>query len=128
MDEKLSVINKTKSKLPDLPFSLLKEAILGKNYCLSVAFIGEKDSRIINKRYRRKNKPANILSFLLHKDEGEIIICPAAARREAKNFGKTFGQFLRILVIHGMLHLKGFDHDERMEKLENLYCKKFNLE
>lgn len=125
MEEKFSVINKTKGKFPDLPFLLLKNDILGKNYSLSIAFIEEKESRAINKKYRKKNKPTNILSFLLHKNEGEIVMCPTVIKKEAKNFGKTFSQFLGFLVIHGMLHLKGIDHSQRMEKLENFYCKKF---
>lgn len=127
MEEKLSVINKTKGKLPDLPFLLFKNDILGKNYSLSIAFIEEKESRAINKKYRRKNKPTNILSFPLHKNEGEIVMCPTVIKKEAKNFGKTFSQLLGFLVIHGMLHLKGLEHNAKMEKLENLYCEKFKI-
>lgn len=127
MDEKFSITNKTKDKLPDLPFLFLKNDILGKDYSLSVAFIKEKESRTINKKYREKNKPTNILSFLLHKDEGEIVMCPTLIKKEAKNFGKTFSQFLGFLIIHGMLHLKGLEHGEKMDELEILYCKKFGI-
>lgn len=127
MDEKFSIITKTKGKLPDLPFLLLKNDILGKNYSLSIAFIEEKESKIINKKYRRKNKPTNILSFNLHKNLGEIILCPTMIEREAESFSKTFRQFLGFLVIHGMLHLKGLEHSSTMEKMENFYCKKFKI-
>ena len=125
MEEKFSIINKTKSKLPDLPFLRIKNDILGKKYSLSLAFVDEKESKTINNEYRKKNKPTNILSFLLHKNEGEIIICPAVVKKEAKNFEKTFPEFLGFLVIHGMLHLKGFEHSSTMEKLENKYDQKY---
>ncbi|MFA6257860.1 MAG: rRNA maturation RNase YbeY [Candidatus Paceibacterota bacterium] len=125
MEEKFSLINKTKGKLPRLPFVLLKEDILGKKYSLSIAFVSKKESQKINKKYRNKNKPTNILSFLLSKKEGEIILCPDIIKKEAKNFERTFSQFLGFLVIHGMLHLKGLEHSSTMELLEEKYDKKY---
>lgn len=125
MSEKLSVLNKTSAKLPRIPFSLLKNEILGKNYSLSVAFVQEKESQAINKKYRQKNKPTNILSFNLSKTEGEIILCPTVIKKEAKNFSKTFPQFLGFLVIHGMLHLKGMEHSSTMEQVEEKYDQKY---
>ncbi|MDD5721273.1 MAG: rRNA maturation RNase YbeY [Candidatus Pacebacteria bacterium] len=121
MEENFSLINKTKGKLPRLPFVLLKEDILGKKYSLSIACVDEKTSKEINKKYRNKNKPTNILSFLLSKNEGEIILCPAVIKKEAKNFNKTFSDFLGFLVIHGMLHLKGYEHGSKMEEMEEKY-------
>lgn len=123
MEEKLSIINKTKGKLPHLPFLDIKNKILGKKYSLSIAFLDEKESKILNKKYRDKNKPTNILSFLLHKNTGEIILCPAVIKKEAKikKFNKTFPELLVFLIIHGMLHLKGLNHGEKMEKLEEKY-------
>ena len=125
MQEKFSIINKTRGTLPRLPFLDIKNDILGKNYSLSMAFVDEKESRTINKEYRKKDKPTNILSFLLHKNEGEIILCPSVVKKEAENFDRTFRQFLGFLVIHGMLHLKGHEHSSTMEKAEAKYDKKY---
>lgn len=125
MEENFSIINKTKSKLPGLPILHIKNEILGKNYSLSLAFISEKESRILNKKYRRKNKPANILSFPLQKNNGEIILCPSVIKKEAVNFEKSFAGFVGFLVIHGMLHLKGLEHSSTMEKREEKYDKKY---
>ena len=125
MQEKLSIINKTKARLPRLPFLDIKNDILGKNYSLSLAFVDEKTSQKINKEYRGKDRPTNILSFLLHKNEGEILICPPVVRREAKNFERNFSQFMGFLVIHGMFHLKGHEHSSTMERLEEKYDKKY---
>jgi probable rRNA maturation factor len=104
---------------------IIKNDILGKDYSLSVARVDEKTSKEINKKYRNKNKPTNILSFPLKKDMGEIILCPAVIKREAKNFGRTFDQFLGFLVIHGMLHLKGYEHSSTMNTAEKKYDKKY---
>lgn len=125
MQESFSIINTTKGKLPSLPFVKIKEDILGKKYSLSIAFVDEKKSREINKEYRNKDNSTNILSFLLHKNEGEIIICPPVVKREAKSFERNFSQFLGFLVIHGMLHLKGHEHSSTMERLEEKYDKKY---
>ncbi len=125
MLETLSIINKTKGKLPRLPFVLLKNDILGKNYMLSVAFVDEKTSRSLNNSYRGKDKSTNVLSFSLRKGEGELVLCPVVIKREAKNFDRTFEEFLGFLVIHGMLHLKGHLHSSTMEKAEEKYDKKY---
>lgn len=127
MEENFSIINKTKSKFPCSPFLKIKNDILGKKYSLSIAFIGEKKSREINKEYRKKDEATNILSFALRKDVGELVLCKTVIKKEAKNFNKTFEGWLGFLVIHGMLHLKGLEHSKKMEKLEDFYCKKFKL-
>ncbi len=98
---------------------LLRKNILGKKYSLSVAFVDEEKSRAINKKYRRKNKPTNVLSFAFSKESGELVLCKKVIQKEAKNLGKTSSDWLTFLIIHGMLHLKGLDHGEAMEKLEN---------
>lgn len=107
-------------------FSIIKNDILGKEYELSIALVSEKKSSELNRRYRHKNKPTNILSFALTKQSGEIILCPAVIRREAKNFSKTFSQFLGFLVIHGMLHLEGMEHSSRMDTKQDFYFTKYD--
>lgn len=124
-EENFSLINKTKGKLPSLPFVKLKDDILGKKYFLSVAYVNENISKRLNKTYRGKDKSTNVLSFRLHKNEGELVLCPAVIKREAKDFDKTFEKFLGFLVIHGMLHLKGMDHSVTMERQEKKYDQKY---
>jgi len=102
-------------------YTKLKNEILGKKYSLSIAFVDEKTSQTINKKYRNKNKMTTILSFALRKNFGEIVLCEPIIKREAKNFNKTLPEFLRFLVIHGMLHLKGYKHGKKMEIAEKKY-------
>jgi probable rRNA maturation factor len=106
-------------------FSIIKNDILGKKYSLSIAYVDEKKSRELNKKYRGKNKPTNILSFPLRKNMGEIILCPVVIKKEAKKFNKSFSRFLGFLVIHGMLHLEGMEHSSRMERAEEKYDQKY---
>jgi ssRNA-specific RNase YbeY (16S rRNA maturation enzyme) len=59
----ISVVRKTKGKLPSLPFVDMAHAILGKKFELSLVFIGDTESRFLNNTYRQKDYPTNVLSF-----------------------------------------------------------------
>lgn len=80
---------------------------------LSVVFVSGESSKKLNCRYRRKNKPTNVLSFAsqVSGELGDIIICPSIAKREALTAGKSFSAQINYLFIHGLLHLLGFDHN-----------------
>ena len=62
---------------------------------------------------RSKRRPASVFSSSADSDTslGDIAIAPAVARRNAKNFGRTLPAELKILILHGVLHLLGFDHE-----------------
>jgi probable rRNA maturation factor len=122
-----SITNTTKGKLSRLPFSDMKDYSLGKKYNLSLVFIGEKKSRYLNKKYRGKDKSTNILSFPISKNEGEIFITPSVAKWECKSFERKLDNFIAFLFIHGLMHLKGFDHGSTMEKAEAKLRKKFSV-
>src|SRR5258708_21656535 len=107
-------------------FDEIKNDILGKDYSLSIAFIPSKKSEEINKKYRKKDKPTNVLSFAFSPDEGELLLCKSVMRSELKKFGLTYEELEIYLVIHGMLHLKGMEHSSRMDKAEKFYCEKYD--
>ena len=125
MQENFSVVNKTKGKLPSLPFVTIKNDILGKKYNLSLVFIGPTRSRAFNKQYRNKNIPTNILSFPYSKKDGEILITPSVVKKQFKKFNRNYNQMIGFLVIHGCLHLKGMEHSSTMEKAEKKYDQKY---
>lgn len=125
--ESFSITNKTKSTLPRVPFGKIKETALGKNYVLSLVFIGERRSRTLNRSYRDKDKSTNILSFTLDKNEGEIFITLQKAKREAKQFERKFDNFIAFLFIHGLMHLKGMEHGSTMEEAEMKLRKQFHI-
>ncbi len=120
------VKSKTKDKLPRLPFLSIKNEVLGKDYQLSIAFVSPETQKKINFSYRKKNENTNILSFSLSVSSGEILINLDKAKEEAEFFGMTFLSFLKFLLIHGMLHLKGFEHSSTMEREEEKYLKIFS--
>jgi probable rRNA maturation factor len=79
-----------------------------------------------NRQYRGKRGPTDVLSFRAADQNrtgpkpqknswslylGDVAIAPAIARRNARRFSRTLGQEMRILILHGMLHLLGYDHE-----------------
>ncbi len=64
----------------------------------------------LNRRFRRKNKPTDVLSFP-RPSGGDIAISAQIARENAQRYGHSLADELQILVLHGMLHLAGYDHE-----------------
>ncbi len=127
MSEQNFSISSTISKYPNFPYLEIKEAILGKKYLLSLAFIGTKRAQKLNVDYRKKTYVPNVLSFPLDAEQGEIFICPEIAYPEAKDFNLTKDGYIAFLFMHGLLHLKGHDHGDTMESLERRYMKKYSI-
>lgn len=125
--ENFSITNTTKGKLPSLPFVSMKEAILGQRYDLSLAIIGDVKARQLNKKYRSKKYTPNILSFPLSKNSGEMFINLNTAKKQAPDFERTYKNYIAFLFIHGLVHLKGFTHGGRMERVEAKFRKKFGI-
>ncbi len=122
-----SITQKGNGRLPSLPFARIKDVVLGKRYSLSLAFVPPRESRKLNREYRGKDKPANVLSFPLAKNEGEIVMCMSEAKRQAPEYALSERSFVALLFIHGLFHLKGFRHGSRMEAKEEAARKKFGL-
>ena len=117
--------NKTKGKLPSLPFVAMKDKICGKDFELSVVCVSPSESRKLNKKWRGKDYPTNILSFPLSDTSGEIVLQLEKIKEDAPLFDMDYPNFLKFLVIHGLLHLKGFEHGSTMEREEKKYLKIF---
>jgi probable rRNA maturation factor len=124
--EFFTILNKTKGKLPRLPFVSVKNKILGEKYELSLTILEAKEQRKINRIYRGIDETTNILSFVLSKKSGEITLDPVKIKKDAILFNMTYDQFLIFLFIHGCLHLKGLAHGSKMELQEDRYFKIFN--
>ena len=119
--------NNSGEKLPRVPFRDIAAFALPKDYVLSIVFVDHKLSKKLNNTYRKKNKPTNILSFPLEKNEGEIFIDVKIVREEAKTLHEKESAYLAYVFIHGVTHLKGFDHGSRMEAEEAKIRRKFKL-
>lgn len=123
----VAVVSLVKGKLPRLPFTAMKTRILGPRYALSLAFVPPRLSRTLNRKYRQKDAPTDILSFPLGPAAGEILIDLATARREAEKFSRRGARFIGFLFIHGLLHLKGRRHGSTMEREEAKFRKIFGV-
>jgi probable rRNA maturation factor len=112
---------------------------------LNICFVNDHEIAQLNRKYRGKPKPTDVLSFPQNGNGnsakrfteipgtnflGEIAISPQAARRNAKQFGRTLNEELRILMLHGVLHLMGYDHETdhgEMERIEMRLRRKLGL-
>lgn len=124
----VEITNNTKGKLPSLPFDMIRDKILGKNYELSIAIVGDKVSKDLNFKYRNINKPTNVLSFNVTENSGELIFNLKKVIADAPKFDMNFKNFFGFLVIHGTLHLKGYEHSDIMDKLEKKWTNYFNYD
>ncbi len=122
-----NLVNTTKAKLPSLAFASMKDAVLGKGYDLSVVIVNKEKIQELNKIHRDIDKPTDILSFPLSENSGEIYINIPLTKIEAKKFERKYENFLGFLFIHGLVHLKGFDHGSTMESIEIQFRKKFGI-
>ena len=81
---------------------------------ISVTFLGPRAMRTLNRRHKRHDEPTDVLSFPLPQPgravAGDIYICPAVARAQAKRLDIPVRQELARLVVHGTLHALGYDH------------------
>jgi probable rRNA maturation factor len=96
---------------------------------ISIAFIGDKRMREINKAYRGFDKTTDVLSF---EDLNEVIINIKQIKRQAKEFKKTFQSELDFILVHGLLHLVGFRDDSEKDRLKMIslgdkFLSNFNL-
>ena len=104
------------------------------NAVVSVVLANNNFVQNLNKQYRGKDKPTNVLSFENEPPlAGDIVVAYGVTRDEAKAQGKTFAAHLAHLLTHGALHLQGYDHlnnkdAEKMERLEINLMKKLGYD
>ena len=103
---------------------------------VSINLVGEKRIQELNKKYRNEDKLTDVLSFPLNekleienwklkidKDVGDIFVCLSIAKKDAKREDVSIERKLAQLIVHGFLHLQGYDHENSIaeeKKMENL--------
>lgn len=115
------------------------------DYALSIVIVDNAQSQLLNHTYRQKDKPTNVLSFvsdlpdnivqaLDHTPLGDLVICLPVVLQEAQAQQKSVQAHLSHLVVHGILHLLGYDHElgeqeaNEMEQLEIEILSKLGIE
>ncbi len=105
--------------LPEAQVRRLVAGVLrgeGRKAQLSVSFVGAATMRALNHEHKGKDRPTDVLAFTLPQPGrevvGDIYVCPAVAREQARRIGVPPRQELARLVVHGVLHVLGHDHPE----------------
>lgn len=108
----------------------LKQAEMG------IRITNEQESEQLNATYRDKYKPTNVLAFSLKEGQshylGDLVLCAAVVKQEAKEQHKSLAMHFSHMIVHGTLHLLGFDHQKKadvveMESLEVQFLKKLGF-
>src|SRR6185436_10109289 len=89
---------------------------------VTIRLIGQRESKSLNSRFRGKQKPTNVLSFPFEPPPGtrsnllgDVVICANVVRREAREQGKDERAHWAHMVVHGIMHLRGYDHESSEE-------------
>ena len=109
---------------------------------VSIIFVSAKRIQDLNKKYRKEDKVTDVLCFSQNSivsdffhlpkecfELGEIIVCLTKVKKNAKEFKSSFGKELKWVIIHGILHILGYDHEksekqaQRMREKEKYYLK-----
>ena len=105
--------------------SALSDEVRGE---LTLRVVGESESAELNSRYRGKRGPTNVLSFKAEPPPpaagetgevlpfGDVVICAEVVEREAREQGKRPAAHWAHMVVHGALHLQGYDHENRRDR------------
>lgn len=124
----------TKGEIIDPYLELLnKAAITTGEYCdapdnceVSISFMDADDIRTLNRDYRGKDEATDVLSFPVSEalamgpsiSLGDVVICMEIAKQQAKEYGHSLERELAFLVVHGLLHLLGYDHETPEDEAE----------
>lgn len=145
MSSKVSVLNRQdrvpvdRRKIGAAARRILKS--LGyEGYELTVVLVDDREMTRLNRRYFRRNRPTNVLSFPMMDETpaslhsrvlGDVVISADTARRDAEEVGQKAEEEILFLLIHGILHLAGYDHlgsrkeQKRMEEKEKEFSSFF---
>lgn len=103
---------------------------------LSILFMDDEDITELNRDYRKKDRPTDVLSFPMREGEfgdlnpdllGDVVISLDTAKRQAEERGETLEEEINLLLIHGILHLLGFDHEKNAAEAKRMQAKEKEL-
>jgi len=122
----IEVNNLTRTRVPLSGMrAIAKKVLMGENRekaTVSIACVGTTRMRQLNKQYRKKDHPTDVLAFAGDFGAvGEVVLCPVIIQENARRNDVSFQQELTLVLIHGLLHLLGYDHEtseKRAKKME----------
>lgn len=133
----LEIINQQrKVKISPETFELFAEKAVGAipeaaGRSLTVAFVSDRKMRELNRMFRHKNSTTDVLSFPYERDEfetgednlGDVVISLEQAQRQASENELNFETEIKQLILHGILHLCGYDHEQDTGEMNRLELK-----
>lgn len=96
---------------------------------LSILIVDDPQIAILNKKYLRRNGPTNVIAFPMRTDQfsninpellGDVVISIETAEKEGKNIGINMEERFTQLLVHGILHLLGYDHEKSEQEAEKM--------
>lgn len=101
----------------------------------TIRFVAAREGRKLNRDFRGKDYATNVLSFVYDTEpvSGDLVVCLPVVKREAKEQKKPFKAHLAHMIVHGMLHLQGYDHEtgqddaDIMEQRERAILARFRI-
>ena len=130
--KKIAIENSLLERMKQIGILTLSIAGATKNYEVSVLICDDKFIQTINKQYRKVDRPTDVLSFALFEDEdgdeplyfskydkiilGDILISAERAKEQSKDFCHSFFREICYLLVHGILHLLGYNHEADSDK------------
>ena len=128
----IEINNISKTNLNKKIFSTVAKKVLsGENRGtenISLVFLKKEEIKKINKKFRKKDKPTDVLAFELSEPFltgkqgllGEILICPEVVSENAEKYGNTLKAEMMKVFVHGILHLLGYDHEKSLQQAKEM--------
>ncbi|OQW49365.1 MAG: hypothetical protein A4S09_12085 [Proteobacteria bacterium SG_bin7] len=128
----IEIANTTKLKIPNkkiFEWMAFFEKKISKIYrenkekTLTIVFVSPRRIKHLNKMYRKKNQPTDVLSFqgTYPQHFGDLILCPQVIKKQAKEHGLSFNLELAYMILHGILHLLGYEHESNAKKAKTMF-------
>lgn len=132
---KLLIINQSSEKVPrkfmqtwcdQIQKEFLKRKVFDKTTAkkeLTIVFLDSKEAKAMNMQYRGKNYATDVLSFdsMSPDSLGELVLCPQVLIKQAKEHGLKNREELGYMLLHGILHLLGYDHETSSQDAEKMF-------
>jgi probable rRNA maturation factor len=92
---------------------------------ISLAFVDKQEIQKLNRKFRKKNKPTDVLSFNMDEKDclGDVVICPDVVKENAEKYNVSVNYETKKVFVHGILHLLGYDHEKTEKEAELMELK-----
>lgn len=130
---KLEIFNNSSSRIPreflsqwvkNIETELFKRKLIqSKSLQLNLVFLDKVEAKKLNYKYRNKNYATDVLSFASIEEMhlGDLVICPEVIQKQSQEHGLSIREELGYMVLHGILHLLGYDHEKSKKEAKKMF-------